>query len=117
MGEEEEDEMEKDLSNIGLTGELSESIDNLTAIRSIHLGGNKLSGPLPNMDSLKALETLHLEGNQFEGPIPESLGGLPQLHELFLENNKLNGTVPESLAEKVGINLQLSPGNHLSRVA
>ncbi|KAF7144078.1 hypothetical protein RHSIM_Rhsim05G0083800 [Rhododendron simsii] len=106
-----------DLSNIGLTGELSESIDNLTAIRSIYLGGNKLSGPLPNMGSLKALETLHLEGNQFEGPIPESLGGLPQLHELFLENNKLNGTVPESLTEKVGINLQLSPGNHLSLVA
>ncbi|KAL7002813.1 hypothetical protein U1Q18_003971 [Sarracenia purpurea var. burkii] len=71
------------LTGIGLTGELSGGIDNLTALKSLWLGGNKLSGPLPNMGSLHALETLHLEGNQFEGPIPESLGHLPALREVY----------------------------------
>ncbi|KAA8536196.1 hypothetical protein F0562_028674 [Nyssa sinensis] len=102
------------LTSINLSGLLPESIDTLTALTSLWLGGNDLTGPIPDMSSLKALQTLHLEGNQFEGSIPESLGTLPKLSEVFLQNNKLNGSVPDSLTNRYDIKFQVSPGNHLS---
>ncbi|CAL5377355.1 unnamed protein product [Camellia sinensis] len=95
------------LTSVGLTGDLSESIDRLTALKNLWLGGNKLSGSIPEMGSLKALETLHLEGNQFQGPIPKSLGQLPVLREVFLQNNKLDGSIPGSLTKKNGINIHV----------
>ncbi|KAF4374026.1 hypothetical protein F8388_007932 [Cannabis sativa] len=64
---------------------------NLTALNHIWLGGNKLSGTIPEMWSLKDLRSLHLENNQFEGPVPKSLSQLPHLSEIFLNNNKLDG--------------------------
>uniref|UniRef100_A0A5B7BDL0 Malectin-like domain-containing protein n=1 Tax=Davidia involucrata TaxID=16924 RepID=A0A5B7BDL0_DAVIN len=102
------------LTSAELSGTLPESIDKLTALTSLWLGGNHLSGPIPDMSSLKTLQTLHLENNKFEGSIPESLGKLPKLREIFLQNNMLNGSVPHTLTKRNGINIQISPGNNLS---
>ncbi|KAM3695082.1 hypothetical protein ACJW31_07G104000 [Castanea mollissima] len=70
------------LTNAGLSGSLSSSINKLTALTHLWLGGNNLSGKIPEMSSLKALQTLNLENNKFEGEIPQSLGLLPKLHKL-----------------------------------
>ncbi|XP_028054321.1 probable LRR receptor-like serine/threonine-protein kinase At1g51810 [Camellia sinensis] len=102
------------LTNVGLIGELAESVDHLTALTSLTLEGNKLSGSIPKMSSLKSLEILHLDGNQFQGEIPESLGQLTHLRSLQLQNNYLNGSVPNSLLKKNGLNLQITPGNQLA---
>ncbi|KAI4318395.1 hypothetical protein MLD38_032104 [Melastoma candidum] len=102
------------LTNAGISGSLPSSISDLTALSELWLGGNSLSGKIPEMGTLKELQTLHLEGNQFEGRIPKSLGELAMLKEIFLQNNKLNGKIPDSLRNKNGINLQVSPGNNLS---
>ncbi|WCJ17673.1 Leucine-rich repeat (LRR) family protein [Euphorbia peplus] len=101
-----------DLTNMGLTGKLTPSIDNLTALDHLWLGQNKLSGPIPNMTSLTGLQTLHLDNNMFGGPIPNSLGQLKVLHELYLQNNKLTGKIPASLRRK-DLDLQTT-GNNLS---
>ncbi|KAK2991512.1 hypothetical protein RJ640_016547, partial [Escallonia rubra] len=69
------------LTSYGLSGTLPKNIARLSALNSLWLGDNKLSGTIPEMGSLKALKSLHLENNQFEGSIPESLGKLPKLRE------------------------------------
>ncbi|XP_047326697.1 putative leucine-rich repeat receptor-like serine/threonine-protein kinase At2g14440 [Impatiens glandulifera] len=85
------------LTGIGMSGELPRNLEHLTALKTIWLGGNALTGTIPEMGLLKAMETLHLENNQFIGQIPQSLGQLPRLREVFVQNNKLTGGIPESL--------------------
>ncbi|KAK7859153.1 putative leucine-rich repeat receptor-like serine/threonine-protein kinase At2g14440 [Quercus suber] len=99
------------LTSMGLSGSLSPSIVNMTALTNIWLGNNSLTGPIPDLSSLKMLETLHLEGNQFSGSIPSSLGDIKGLRELFLQNNNLTGTVPNNLKDKPGLNLRTSGNN------
>ncbi|GMN37618.1 hypothetical protein TIFTF001_006963 [Ficus carica] len=94
------------LTGKGLSGTLSSTVANLTALNHIWLGGNKLSGTIPEMWPLKELKTLHLENNQLEGPIPESLGQLPRLYEIFLQNNNLDGQIPPSLQARNGKSFQ-----------
>ncbi|CAL9106404.1 unnamed protein product, partial [Musa acuminata var. zebrina] len=94
------------LTNYGISGSLPSSIAKLTAISSIWLGGNKLSGPIPDMSSLKHLASLHLENNQLSGTVSPSLGYLPRLQELYLQNNDLQGPLPDSLKQRKGTIVQ-----------
>lgn len=102
------------LTSMGLSGSLSPSIANITALTGIMLGNNNLSGPIPDLSSLKRLETLDLGDNQFSGEIPSSLGNINSLRELFLQNNNLTGLVPNNLDGKSGLNLRISPGNNFA---
>ncbi|XP_068642817.1 probable LRR receptor-like serine/threonine-protein kinase At5g59680 [Aristolochia californica] len=88
------------LTHLGISGYISQSISNLTAISSILLDGNKLEGEIPDMSSLLQLVTLNLSYNQLTGKVPESLGHLEHLRELYLHDNKLEGPIPESLKKK-----------------
>ncbi|GAB4843424.1 hypothetical protein Ancab_013386 [Ancistrocladus abbreviatus] len=101
------------LMNMGLSGSLSPSIANLTALNSILLGHNCLAGPIPDLRTLRHLEILGLENNQFNGAIPSSLGDISRLHELHLECNNLTGAIPRSLLRKPGLNFTFTPGNNL----
>ncbi|XP_031380651.1 probable LRR receptor-like serine/threonine-protein kinase At1g67720 isoform X1 [Punica granatum] len=85
------------LTGIGLSGTLPSTLGNLTALSTLWLGGNKLSGNIPDMGTMRELKSLHLENNQFEGPIPKSLGELPEIQEIFLQNNKFTGGIPENM--------------------
>ncbi|KAI3885843.1 hypothetical protein MKW92_001102 [Papaver armeniacum] len=105
------------LTNFGLVGTLSPSIANLTALKTLSLSGNKLSGSIPDMGTLKELGSLHLDNNAFEGSIPQSLGKLPKLQEIFLQNNNLKGSIPDAMKQKTGVNIQVTPGNHLTNSA
>ncbi|XWS39952.1 hypothetical protein CRYUN_Cryun18bG0098500 [Craigia yunnanensis] len=89
-----------DLTNFGISGSLAPTIDNLTALHHLWLGGNQISGSIPEMNSLGRLETLHLENNNFTGPIPKSFGKLGNLYEIFLQNNNLDGSIPDALLGK-----------------
>ncbi|XP_010551757.1 PREDICTED: probable LRR receptor-like serine/threonine-protein kinase At1g67720 [Tarenaya hassleriana] len=92
------------LTNMGLSGSLAPEIANLTALSTVWLGGNSLSGPIPDLSSLKLLESLRLENNRFSGSIPPSLGEMQSLRELFLQNNNLTGQIPGNL-RKPGLEL------------
>ncbi|KAL4196895.1 hypothetical protein AMTRI_Chr04g185370 [Amborella trichopoda] len=105
------------LTGFGLSGKIPPSIANLTAIKSIWLGNNNLTGSLPDLKPLKELVSLHLENNNFGGNIPRSWGYLDNLQEIFLQNNNLKGSMPLSLTQKTGINLKITPGNHITRRA
>ncbi|XP_073026722.1 probable LRR receptor-like serine/threonine-protein kinase At5g59680 [Primulina eburnea] len=96
------------LTSTGLSGSISPSIFRMTALTSILLGNNSLSGTIPDLSSLIGLEILHLEDNKLSGLIPESLGTLTKLREVFLQNNNLTGQVPSNLAGKPGLTLRYS---------
>ncbi|PKI51568.1 hypothetical protein CRG98_028040 [Punica granatum] len=99
------------LTGMGLSGSLSHSLADLTALTSIALGNNHLSGTIPDLSSLKGLQIVHLNDNQLTGRIPSSLGTISGLHELFLQNNNLAGPVPDALIGKPGLNLRFHGNN------
>ncbi|KFK39243.1 hypothetical protein AALP_AA3G219000 [Arabis alpina] len=99
------------LTNRGLSGSLSPTINTMTALKDLWMGKNKLTGPIPDLSPMTKLETLHLEDNQFSGAIPESLAQLPNLRTLSLKNNRFQGTIPIALLQKKGLTIQASPEN------
>ncbi|XP_044946591.1 probable LRR receptor-like serine/threonine-protein kinase At1g67720 [Hordeum vulgare subsp. vulgare] len=102
------------LTNFSVGGSISDNIANLTAISSVWLAGNNLTGPIPVMSALHHLSSLHLEDNQLSGPIPPSLGDLPRLQELFVQNNNLQGSIPIGL-NRTSITFKYTPGNNLNQ--
>ena len=82
-----------------LQGAVPTRIEDLTNLRSLSLGSNKLTGEIPptvwrNMTDLKYLS---LAENSLSGAIPTPLGELPVLEELRLHGNELGGEVPTEL--------------------
>ncbi|CAA2995038.1 Hypothetical predicted protein [Olea europaea subsp. europaea] len=94
------------LTSLGLSGSISPNISKMTALTTILLGKNSLSGTIPVVHSLKGLEILHLEDNGLHGQIPPSLGNLKNLRELFLYNNNLTGQVPSNISGEPGLDLR-----------
>ena len=59
---------------------------------------DSLSGEIPeSIGQLTYLDTLNLSYNQLSGTIPESIGRLSQLNWLYLYDNQLSGVIPESI--------------------
>jgi len=62
------------------------------------LNDDSLSGEIPeSIGELTFLNTLNLEYNYFTGEIPESIGRLSYLNWLYLDLNQLSGIIPDSL--------------------
>jgi Leucine-rich repeat (LRR) protein len=81
---------------------ISDSIQNLTALTTLELDQNSLSGPLPHsIGKLVALETLALNNNFFTGPLPSSLGSLTNLTVMNLNYNQFSGSIPPSLGNLI----------------
>ncbi|KZV33421.1 hypothetical protein F511_40007 [Dorcoceras hygrometricum] len=64
---------------------------NLTSLRQLDLGNNRLDSVIP-MSLWKLNDVLVLEGS-----IPESVAKLVTLQRLDLSHNNLSGTIPKSL--------------------
>uniref|UniRef100_A0A1J3GJ06 Putative leucine-rich repeat receptor-like serine/threonine-protein kinase n=1 Tax=Noccaea caerulescens TaxID=107243 RepID=A0A1J3GJ06_NOCCA len=103
------------LTSMGLSGSLAPEASKLTALSSIWLGNNSLSGSIPDLSSLKYLESVHFENNRFSGNIPSFFGGVPHLRELFLQNNNLTGQIPSNLLQKQGLDLRTSGNPFLTQ--
>ena len=62
------------------------------------LNDDSLSGEIPeSIGELTFLNTLNLEHNYLTGEIPESIGRLSYLNWLYLDLNQLSGIIPDSL--------------------
>ncbi|RLN19946.1 hypothetical protein C2845_PM02G00860 [Panicum miliaceum] len=80
----------------GLSGALPDDLANAAALRNVFLNGNRLSGGFPRgILGIQGLVRLALDGNDLSGPIPAALGNLTQLRTLLLENNRFSGEIPD----------------------
>ncbi|CAN6279191.1 unnamed protein product [Urochloa humidicola] len=86
-----------DLSGLGLVGQLSPSLGNLTFIVQFNLSSNSFFGPLPHLSYLPELLLLDLSKNSFDGEVPSSLTNLSNLKVVNLSGNKLVGPIPKEI--------------------
>ncbi|XP_044961586.1 probable inactive receptor kinase RLK902 [Hordeum vulgare subsp. vulgare] len=70
------------------------TVGNLTALQTLSLRFNAISGPIPaDIGSCAELRWLYLKGNRFDAGIPESLFLLALLKKADLSENRLTGGV------------------------
>lgn len=72
----------------GLSGELP-SFANAAELRVLRMGGNALTGPLPDLPFY--IQEVRLHQNMLSGSIPDSYHDLPDLHTLKIEHNQVTG--------------------------
>ncbi|KAM3306606.1 hypothetical protein P3S67_013476 [Capsicum chacoense] len=115
----------------------NEHLGNITSLKEMHLGSNKLSSNIPpslgnlqdlvvldlssnnmvdslppEIGNLKAVTKMDLSMNLFSNGIRREIGGLPTLVHLSLKHNKLQGSIPNSVSNMVGLEfLDLSHNN------
>ena len=98
------DVLELDLSNSGVTGNISQNIGNFTNLVSLNLSQNDITGAIPaEIGNLVALEYLNLSQNDITGAIPAEIGNLVNLKELKLYVNSLSGVLPNSLGNLINL--------------
>ncbi|CAI9101259.1 OLC1v1038541C1 [Oldenlandia corymbosa var. corymbosa] len=86
------------LSGMNISGNLDDSIAQLTELRTLDLSSTRLTGSIPRgLGDLPMLENLFLDGCGFSGEIPDELGNLVKLCMLDLSSNNLSGEIPPSL--------------------
>ncbi|KAH6785838.1 hypothetical protein C2S51_038293 [Perilla frutescens var. frutescens] len=109
---------ELDLSNNSFSGGMSHFLCDMEfetySLSLLHLGGNQLSGELPDC-WLKwpSLRYLNLGNNNLSGSIPHSIGYLGNLQSLNLYNNKISGQIPFSLQNCTALKKIELAGNDL----
>ncbi|KAH8971027.1 hypothetical protein BDL97_02G121500 [Sphagnum fallax] len=82
--------------NPGLTGDLPSEIGSLTNLTVLDLHDNNFTGVIPNLARLESLTTLSLNGNAFSGSIEHVFQGLntTTFARLDLSSNQLTGCIP-----------------------
>lgn len=94
---------ELDLSNNSFSGGISHVLCNISteypnSLSIFHLGGNQLSGEIPDCwMNWPSLQVINLGNNKMSGTIPRSLGLLAKLLSLNLFSNFLSGPIPSAL--------------------
>lgn len=79
-----------------LSGGLPADLVKCSPLRNLYLQGNRFSGEIPAfLFSLQNLVRLNLAGNDFSGGISPELSNLTRLGTLYLESNRLSGEIPE----------------------
>ncbi|EAZ09034.1 hypothetical protein OsI_31296 [Oryza sativa Indica Group] len=86
------------LRSNALSGGIPADIGNCGELRALYLQGNQLAGEVPEgFFSLLLLQRLDLSRNRITGSISPEFNKLRRLATLYLENNGLNGTLPADL--------------------
>ncbi|XP_062197187.1 receptor kinase-like protein Xa21 isoform X2 [Phragmites australis] len=107
------------MNSFNLSGRISPFLGNLSFLRELDFGGNKLVGEIPaELGRLIRLQALNLSYNQLQGwnklsgEIPSTLGECQLLQIIDLRNNILNGSIPSLLGQLQGLEyLDLSRNN------
>lgn len=85
------------------SGSIISSINQLTALTSLELGGYYLTGSLPAaLFQMTSLIRLQLSKNNFHGTLPLNVN-MPSLVGINLAHNSLSGTIPESLFNLINL--------------
>ncbi|RVW27793.1 LRR receptor-like serine/threonine-protein kinase GSO2 [Vitis vinifera] len=72
-------------------------------LQSLSLQNNSLTGEMPqSLFNISSLRFLDLEINNLEGSIPRDIGNLSKLEKIYLSTNSLIGSIPTSFDPCVG---------------
>jgi len=103
------------ICNCSIYGTITNKICNCSSLSSLQLWENNLTGPIPpEIGNLNSLKFLNLYDNQLTGTIPPGLGNCTNLIELHLNNNNLSGGLPAEIASINGLNSFNVSNNDLS---
>ncbi|QHO47555.1 hypothetical protein HN51_016920 [Arachis hypogaea] len=85
------------LPRAGLIGPIpSNTLSRLSALQTLNLESNSITGPLPlDFSVWKNLTIADFSNNSFIGSIPSSISKLTHLNSLDLSNNSLSGEIPD----------------------
>ncbi|XP_051120181.1 MDIS1-interacting receptor like kinase 1-like [Andrographis paniculata] len=87
-----------DLSNMNLTGNVSERIGDLIGLSHLNLSGNGLSSELPrSLSNLTSLKTIDVSQNNFAGTFPAGAGKFSGLISINASSNNFQGDIPADL--------------------
>lgn len=85
-----------------LTGSLPSDISQLVELRNLYLQDNQLTGSVPSsFFTLHSMVRLDLSNNNFSGEIPSGFNNLTRLRTLLLEKNQFSGSIPELKLSKL----------------
>ena len=81
-----------------LTGSLPPNLGNLTALQSLDIAHNQLTGPLPSLAGLSSVQDLLLSNNEFTSIPPDFFTGMISLQQVSLDYNSFSPwVIPDSL--------------------
>ncbi|KAG2643323.1 probable inactive receptor kinase RLK902 [Panicum virgatum] len=81
-----------------LSGGIPADIGACAELRYLYLHGNRLEGEIPEgFFGLRLLQRLDLSDNLISGGVSPEFNKLRRLAALYLQNNRLNGTLPADL--------------------
>ncbi|XP_030460743.1 leucine-rich repeat receptor-like protein kinase PXL1 [Syzygium oleosum] len=128
-----------DLSNMNLSGRISDQIQGLHSLSHINLSSNAFESPLPralsDVTSLKSIDVsqnnfvgsfpvglgragglvrVNASSNNFDGPLPEDLGSATALESLDLRGNFFEGWIPTSFKNLQNLKYLGLSGNNLT---
>ncbi|MYA83454.1 MAG: hypothetical protein F4155_14330 [Acidimicrobiales bacterium] len=104
-----------ELPSNGLSGELPESIGQLTYLRRLDLADNGLHGEIPRgIGGLRSLRELDLQNNRLYRQIPAEIGKLTHLTLLDVKHNALWGRNPAELWQLDTLRVLDMRGNRMS---
>ncbi|KAM0050918.1 putative protein kinase RLK-Pelle-LRR-XI-1 family [Helianthus debilis subsp. tardiflorus] len=88
------------LGNNLLSGQIPQSLGNLTSLQDLDISANNLNGSIPTtIGNCARLTSLNLSNNDFSGEVPSQIGNLLGLNYLLdLSSNSFSGRIPQDLS-------------------
>nr|CAB3501542.1 unnamed protein product [Digitaria exilis] len=101
------------LPGAGLMGTLPSGVlGNLSALRTLSLRYNALTGPIPDdISRLSELRAIYFQHNSFSGEVPASLFGLKNLVRLDIADNKFTGKISPDFNKLIRLGTLFLDGN------
>jgi len=82
------------LHDNAFSGEIPDSLAQISLLQDLNISNNQLSGPLPaSIGALSRLESLNLSGNQFTGNLPQTFDQFNRMITLDLHDNQFTGSI------------------------
>uniref|UniRef100_A0A804UKB6 Protein kinase domain-containing protein n=1 Tax=Zea mays TaxID=4577 RepID=A0A804UKB6_MAIZE len=101
------------LPGAGLMGNLPSGVlGNLSALRTLSLRYNALTGPIPDdLSRLSELRAIYFQHNSFSGEVPASLFELKNLVRLDIAGNKFSGKISQDFNKLIRLGTLYLDGN------
>ncbi|KAL6867407.1 hypothetical protein ACP4OV_015431 [Aristida adscensionis] len=104
------------LPGAGLMGTLPSGVlGNLSALRTLSLRYNALTGPIPgDISGMAELRAIYFQHNSFSGELPASLFALKNLVRLDLAGNKFSGEIPPDFDKLIRLGTLILDSNNFT---